>query len=186
MFLITGLGNPGREYENTPHNAGFTFVNSLRESLLKNPHLQVSEWENEEKLFNSEVCKIKRGGELIGILQKPLTYMNRSGVAVQLLMKKFDIDIFVLAHDDLDIELGEYKIQEGKSPKGHNGILSVENALSSKDFTRVRIGIENRSNHNIPGEDYVLQKYSGKELEVLENTIQESISNLLPSISELL
>lgn len=175
MFLITGLGNFGKEYSNTPHNAGFLFVDSFREYLLKNSNLQISEWENEKKLFLSEICKIKRDGELIGILQKPLTYMNGSGSAVKLLQKKYKIDEYILAHDDLDIQLGNFKIQKGKSPKGHKGVMSVEDVLGKKEFLRIRIGIENRGERVIPGDEYVLIPYSKKEIAILSGCIEDSI-----------
>lgn len=182
MLLISGLGNIGKEYENTPHNSGFLFVDTLREILTHVPTLQVSQWVDENKLFSSEICKVKRDGETICILQKPLTYMNLSGKAVKQIYEKFNIQKFVLVHDDLDIQLGKYKIQEGKSPKGHNGVLSVENSLNMQDFTRVRIGIENRGGRNIPGEDYVLIKYSKDELLLLNECISESIEELLTSV----
>ena len=185
MFLITGLGNTGGEYEKTPHNAGFLFLDTLRETLLKISSLQISNWENEERLFKSQICKIKKNGELVCMLQKPLTYMNRSGIAVRSVINKFDIDGFVLAHDDLDIPLGKYKIQKEKSPKGHNGVISVESNLGTSDFLRVRVGIENRGERKIPGEEYVLQKYSQEEIDTLKVTIEESIQDLLSTIFEL-
>lgn len=182
MLLITGLGNIGKEYENTPHNVGFVFLDVLREELSKKDGLQVSEWINEEKLFNSQLCKIKKDGEVILILQKPLTYMNRSGIAVRSVVSKFDIDAFILIHDDLDISLGKYKIQSGKSPKGHKGVISVEGNIGTSEFLRVRIGIENREGRTIPGEDYVLQKYSEDELTTLKECVHESVQELLSTI----
>ncbi len=184
MFLITGLGNPGKEYENTPHNAGYFFVDSLREYLLSNTNLQISDWKS-EKIFLSDICRIKKDGELIGILQKPLTYMNLSGSAVKLILKKFKANQFVLSHDDLDIPIGKFKIQQGKSPKGHNGVSSVESVLIKKDFLRVRIGIENRGERIIPGEDYVLMPFSKKERAILNGCIQLSIESLLSEHLEL-
>ncbi len=184
MFLITGLGNPGKEYENTAHNAGYFFVDSLREYLLINTNLQVSEWKS-EKIFLSDICRIKKDGELIGILQKPLTYMNLSGSAVKLILKKFKIEKYILSHDDLDIPLGKFKIQDGKAPKGHNGVSSVESVLKNKDFLRVRIGIENRGERLIPGEEYVLMPFSKKEIAIIMGCIQISIESLLSEYLEL-
>lgn len=179
MLLITGLGNTGKEYENTPHNAGFLFVEMLRERMKGEGRLQVSDWEDEGKLFFSEICKIKKDGELVCILQKPLTYMNRSGLAVRSISEKFKFERFILAHDDLDIELGKYKIQEGKSPNGHNGVISVEGTLGREDFTRVRIGIENRGDRKIPGKDYVLMKYTQDETDSLREAISSSIEEIV-------
>lgn len=178
MFLITGLGNLGKEYEVTPHNSGYIFVDMFREYLIGDKTLQVSEWENEKKLFMSDICKIKKGGELIGILQKPLTLMNNSGDAVRLLLKKFNVDEYILVHDDLDIPLGRSKISKGKSPKGHKGIMSVESVCKNREFLRVRIGIENRRERVIPGDEYVLIPYSKKELAVLKGSIKDCVLDL--------
>lgn len=179
MFLVTGLGNPGKEYEDTPHNAGFLFLDTLKKRVESMPSYQVDEWEDESKLFNSLICKVRKGGEVVGLLQKPTTYMNLSGQAVRSIMEKFDIESFVLVHDDLDIKLGEVKVQLGKSPRGHKGVLSVETSLNSTDFLRVRIGIENRVNMNIPGEDYVLRKYTSQEKDILMTSIEESVTDIL-------
>ncbi|KKP66220.1 MAG: Peptidyl-tRNA hydrolase [candidate division WS6 bacterium GW2011_GWE1_34_7] len=185
MFIITGVGNPGKEYENTPHNAGYMFLDEFREYLLTQTNLEVSEWIDEKKIFLSDICKIKKAGELIGILQKPLTYMNNSGSAVQLLLRKYPQSEYILAHDDLDIPLGMSKIHLSKSPKGHRGVLSVESVVKSKEFLRIRLGIENRGERLIPGDTYVLIPYSKKELAMLSTSIKESISNLLSKYLEL-
>jgi PTH1 family peptidyl-tRNA hydrolase len=185
MFLITCLGNPGQEYEKTPHNAGFLFADTLRE-YLKRKDFEVSDWENEDRMFSSQICKVRSNGEVIAILQKPLTFMNRSGIAVKSIYSKFDIDEFILVHDDLDILLGKYKIQREKSPKGHNGIKSVEDSLGTTDFRRVRVGIEHRQEDmDIPGEDYVLMRYSDKEMEDLRFAIQEGVEELVNDLFEL-
>lgn len=181
MFIVTGLGNFTKEYENTPHNAGYVFVDCLREYLLKESNLTISEWINEKKIFLSDICKIKKDGELIGILQKPLTYMNSSGNAVSLLNKKYVDSEYILVHDDLDIPLGSFKINMSKSPKGHKGVMSVESVLKSKEFLRVRMGVENRGGRLIAGDEYVLIPYSKKEQAILRKSINESIEVLLTS-----
>lgn len=185
MFIVTGLGNFGKEYEYTPHNSGYMFVDTLREYLIKESNLEVTDWINEKKIFLSDICKIKKGGELIGILQKPLTYMNSSGSAVQLLLRKYSEYEYILVHDDLDIPLGSYKIHHGKSPKGHRGVISVESVLRDTDFLRVRLGIENRGEKLIPGDQYVLIPYSKKELAILNGCIEQSTSELLTSYLQL-
>ncbi|MGI6423434.1 MAG: aminoacyl-tRNA hydrolase [Candidatus Dojkabacteria bacterium] len=179
MFLIVGLGNVGKEYIDTPHNSGFLFLDILRERLLDISSLQVSEWINEKKLFQSEICKIKRDGEVIFLLQKPLTYMNRSGDAVRMIVEKFAPKSIILAHDDLDILLGRYKIGVEKSPKGHRGVLSVEEGIGRKDFLRVRIGVDNRGEREIPGEEYVLQRCSDAELSALTVSVKNAVEELL-------
>jgi PTH1 family peptidyl-tRNA hydrolase len=179
MFIVAGLGNPTKQYEDTPHNSGYMFVDALRKYLLENSNYEISDWKEEKKIFLSDICRIKKAGELVGILQKPLTYMNNSGKAAQLLLKKYPDARFILAHDDLDIPLGNSKVQKGRSPKGHNGVLSVESVVKGNDFLRVRLGIENRGDRLIPGEDYVLIPYNKKELETLKGSISRCIDVLL-------
>jgi len=178
MFIVTGLGNPGKEYEDTPHNSGYMFVEQLRKHLMESTNLQISDWENEKRMFLSDICKITKEGELVGILQKPLTYMNNPGSAVGLLLQKYKPKEYILVHDDLDIPLGKLKIQKNKSPKGHKGVMSVESVVKDKEFLRVRVGIENRGEKIISGDEYVLIPYSKKELAILNGAIKESVADL--------
>jgi PTH1 family peptidyl-tRNA hydrolase len=185
MKLITGLGNPGEKYSNTRHNVGFLFLDALREMFLYQKDISATDWKK-EKIFSSELAFLKEGSRVIATMQKPSTYMNRSGEAVAKLIKKYEIvdlaDNFILVHDDLDIPLGKFKIQRGKSPLGHNGVKSVEDRVGLVDFKRVRIGVEARENRNIPGEDYVLTKFSKDEREIIDEVIQEAIKGVLADI----
>ena len=185
MKLITGLGNPEKRYLETRHNVGFLFVDALREKFLYQKGLNITEWE-EDDMFNSELCFLKEGSKVVAIFQKPLTYMNKSGEAVAKILRKFDIEDldrnFILIHDDLDIPLGKFKIQLGKSPQGHNGVKNVEDRVGSTEFKRVRIGVEAREDKNIPGEDYVLMKFSEDEREIIDEVIQTSIQGILADI----
>ena len=112
--------------------------------------------------------------------------MNKSGEAVAKMIKKFEIgDVdktLILIHDDLDLPLGKFKIQVGKSPQGHNGVKNVEDRLGTSDFKRVRIGVEARENKNIPGEDYVLMKFPKEEKEIIDEVIQDAIQGILADI----
>lgn len=185
MLLFVGLGNPGEKYEQTPHNAGFVALDMLRHSLGYSSAYDVGDWEF-DKYTNSFVCIGKATLEPKFVLAKPNTFMNKSGEALTQLVKKYEVDInkdLVVFHDDLDIKLGEYKITRGKNPKGHNGLKSVFHHLKTVDFLTVRIGIENREDTNIPGEDYVLKKYSKEEIETLQEGITEAIKKLRFSIT---
>lgn len=180
MKLIVGLGNPGEEYVDTPHNAGFRFVDSLREFLGWDTLHEVSSW-TFDKYMMAEICKIKVQGDVRTILAKPQTFMNRSGMSVSKLIRDYEINdnkSFVLVHDDLDIKLGEFKIQRGTSPKGHKGVESVHNFVNKRDFLRIRLGIDGRDDRPIPGEDYVLMKYDKDQLVLLDETISEAIKML--------
>src|SRR3989338_3962417 len=149
MKVIVGLGNPGQEYENTRHSVCFVVLDKLGTGFRY------------EKKFNSEVAKTDSI-----LLIKPQTFMNNSGEAVQKIVNFYKIDLqdLYVIHDDLDIRLGEYKIQFGKGPKVHNGVSSIEQALGTKDFWRVRIGIDNKD---------VLGKFLPEEKGIIEGVIDE-------------
>jgi PTH1 family peptidyl-tRNA hydrolase len=185
MKLIVGLGNPEEKYLQTRHNVGFLFVDSLREKFLYQRDIYATDWK-EEDTFNSQMCFLKEGSRIVAILLKPLTYMNKSGDAVRKVIKKFDVesisDDLILVHDDLDIGIGDFKIQVGKSPLGHNGVKSVEDGVGTVDFKRVRIGIEGREENSVPGEDYVLMKFTKEEKETIEEVIQDAIRGVLADI----
>lgn len=133
MFLIVGLGNPGDKYVNTRHNLGFEVLDALQRKL------NFPEFTKEEK-FKSEVSK---SGEII--LAKPLTFMNRSGFAVEPIAKfyKIPVENIIVVHDELDLPLGHIKIRSGGSDAGHHGVESVIEMLGSEKFIRLRLGIGN-------------------------------------------
>jgi len=166
MHLIIGLGNPGKQYENTRHNAGFLILDELQKSL------GVSGFEENSK-FNALICEKKIDGEKI-ILAKPQSFMNRSGEVVKKIMDFYKVpkeDIMVI-HDDLDIDLGEYKISTDSSAGGHNGVQSIIDNLGNQQFKRIRIGIEGaekKKERIIPGEVFVLQDFSEEELRQIKN-----------------
>lgn len=166
MKLIVGLGNPGEKYANTRHNVGFMFIDVLsRESRVTGQ--KVSE------KFKAEIIEAEFEGEKI-IMLKPQTFMNESGRAVASYIRysKLDIRDLVVVHDDLDLKLGEYKMQTGKGPKIHYGVNSIEDHLKTKDFMRIRIGVDNRDPaRRTPGDEYVLQNFRVEEKETLEKTL---------------
>jgi len=153
MRLIIGLGNPGGSYQNTRHNAGLLVLDKLQKTKLA-------------KDF---------------VMRKSGVFMNNSGNFVRKLVSQYKLrseDLYIV-HDDLDIPLGSYKIQFGRGPKDHNGILDIENKLGTKDFWRVRVGVDNRSEDKKPlGEKYVLQNFSDEETEILNKTIKEVVKKL--------
>lgn len=186
MKLIVGLGNPEKKYFSTRHNVGFLSVDNIRESLLHERGVFVSDWKN-EKMFNSEISFVSFNSENVAILLKPLTYMNCSGEAVSKVVKKYDIvnltDNLILIYDDLDIKFGSFKIQIGKSPKSHNGVNNVIEMVRTDNFKNVRIGIENRLGRPIKGEDFVLMNFSKDEEialnEVLVDVSREIVADIL-------
>lgn len=165
MKMIVGLGNVGSEYERTRHNVGFVVVEKMSGS---------AGWNNQGKSMT------KKEGEVLFV--KPQTFMNRSGEAVSELARfyKLGVDEIWVIHDDLDIVLGDYKIQKGVGPKSHNGILSVEGQLGDDGFWRVRVGVDARGNDvsRVSGEDYVLSDFSSGERKILDEVIEKIIEEI--------
>ena len=153
MKLVVGLGNPGKKYRNNRHNVGHMVVDRL----------------------------LGKGFSKNMVVKKTSVFMNESGKYVKELVDHYKIetpDLWVI-HDDLDIALGDYKIQKGKGPKEHKGILSIEEKLGRNDFWRVRVGVENRvSEERISGEQYVLQDFEEDELGILNPVIDKIIKEL--------
>lgn len=185
MQLILGLGNPGEMYKKARHNVGFMAVDLLAKKL------GIEGFKQNNKLNSLvAVCKNRKLGLSDLILAKPATFMNLSGEAMQKLVTFYKINISKLwiIHDDLDIKLGQYKIQFGVGPKEHNGLLSVYEKLGTKDFWHVRIGVENdqtrisEKGEKIRGETYVLQNFTDSEFEVLTKTLDNVTDDLLGKI----
>jgi len=167
MKLIIGLGNPGKEYEKTRHNAGFLAV----DKIANNFQFPISNFNSK---FNAEISQGIISNEKV-ILAKPQTFMNNSGQAVKAILDYYKInpeDIIVI-HDDLDITLGEFKISKNKNFGGHKGVQSIIDCLRTKDFTRIRIGIDGERNKKVPAEKFVLEKFSGEEMVEIEKVIKE-------------
>lgn len=157
MILIVGLGNPGKQYEMTRHNLGFRVLDILASA---------EKWEQK---YDSQFIKLDDV-----ILAKPQTFMNKSGEAVKELLKYYPAAQLIVIHDDLDFPLGSIRIQKNASAAGHNGIQNIIDELGTQDFIRLRLGIDSPARGQLPGEDFVLQKFSPDEegiiLEVLEKT----------------
>jgi len=175
MKLIVGLGNPGKKYTNTRHNIGFDVVLRFWEARLKKEGA-FSPWKFEKK-FQADISTSALGQNKI-ILALPQTFMNNSGSAVKELSGFYKIkpeDILVI-HDDIDINLGEFKIQKNRGSAGHNGVESIIIAINSKNFSRIRIGIRNEeARDKMPTEKFVLEKFTLEESALLEKIIAEDI-----------
>jgi PTH1 family peptidyl-tRNA hydrolase len=176
MKLIVGLGNPGEKYVKNRHNVGFMFADFLAKKIEEEKTAF-----KEDKYTDSQVIKLNFKGEEL-IIAKPQTYMNRSGQAVSKLMKFYSIKIedLIIAHDDLDIPLGKSHIQTGVGPQLHNGLESIESHLKSKNFLRVRIGVDARTKERwIGGMTYVLSDFLNEEIKILEEIVFPKIADLL-------
>ena len=158
MKLVVGLGNKGREYENTRHNMGF---------MLVDRYLQYRNITDKFKeKFNAMYIETTINNEKV-IFIKPMTYMNNSGIAVRSFVDFYKLnseDVLVIS-DDLDLDLGKFRLSRNGSSGGHNGLKSIISHLGTDNFKRLRIGISNDKDDVI---NYVLSKFSKKELNEID------------------
>jgi len=163
MKLIVGLGNPGIEYQFTPHNLGFLAVDRLAERL--------------EAAVDNRHCKAVTGRAKIGkedvLLAKPETFMNLSGLSVRELMEKYEVapatDLIVV-YDELDLPFGTLKIRPRGGTAGHNGMESILGALGTDEFMRVRLGIA--PDHPVrDGARYVLAQFKKSQYETVDQLL---------------
>ena len=181
MTFIIGLGNPGAKYQQTKHNAGFIALDYLAEKLQM-PKFRL------QKIYQAQVSQSEKL-----FLVKPQTYMNKSGDAILYLKKKHpqefkqlsnlvtsSLSNFFVVHDDLDLELGNFKIQFGKGPKVHNGLNSIYAALGTDQFWHVRVGIDSRGgDRSIPSDKYVLMPFSVAEQEIFDQVSKQVADELI-------
>lgn len=169
MKIIVGLGNPGRKYEKTRHNAGFLVM----DELLKQLNVSL-----DKDKFNALYTIYNHQGEKI-YLVKPQTYMNNSGEAVLPLMKfyKLNIDDLIVVHDDLDLPVGKIRLRKNGSCGGQNGMRSIIDLLGSKEIKRIRIGIG--KDLQIDTIDYVLGKIPLEERKIYKETISKAAKAII-------
>lgn len=161
MKLIIGLGNPGKQYENTRHNAGFM-------ALDKFAKINNLDFSLDTKL-QGMIATINKNGNK-AILLKPMTYMNLSGESILKTINYYKIDIndILVISDDLDSRLGRIRLRAKGSAGGHNGHKNISNLIKTEEYKRVKIGID-RSNV-IPVIDWVLKKFTQDELITMDHT----------------
>jgi len=175
MFLVVGLGNPGEEYENTPHNLGFRVIDLLAER-------------HKIRVSRKDSKALTGVGEIEGkavMLAKPQTYMNLSGTSVEPLMVKHSLTPadLVLVYDELDLPWGELKIKPRGSAAGHHGPESVIDRLGTTDFVRVRLGI-NPGYKLRDGVEYLLSPIKRSEREQAEELIGRGADAVASIIAE--
>ena len=163
MKLIVGLGNPGPEYELTPHNLGFRAVDRIAADLGVD--------------VKNRQCRALTARAVVGdvpvLLAKPETYMNLSGQSVRELVAKHDVQLesdLIVIHDELDFPFGQMRVHRGRSSAGHNGVESIIEALGTKEFLRIRIGVA--PEHKVEdGEGYLLSPMRKRELKVVDDIL---------------
>lgn len=175
MKLVAGLGNPGSEYENTRHNAGFRAIEILGTEFS-------AEFRKKSHVLrgtNYEYAKLDIGKEET-VLLKPMTYMNLSGTAVKAAMDWFKIQIanLIVLHDDVSLPLGKIRVQHGSGAGGQHGVESIiENLKGNKAFTRVKIGIGPDPGGHIRHK-YVLKPVDEKDRELYEAVLSMSAESV--------
>jgi PTH1 family peptidyl-tRNA hydrolase len=163
---VIGLGNPGKKYARTPHNAGFAVIDEL--ARQRSCRLRRS------FRFRAHTAKGEIGGERV-ILVKPVTYMNRSGHAVAAVLRYWKLlpaDMIVVS-DDADLDLGRMRIRKKGSSGGHRGLASIIESLGSEDFTRVRLGI-GRGDDKKALIDHVLDPLSAAEQKTMQKVVERA------------
>ncbi len=175
MKLIVGLGNPGRKYEKSRHNVGFMCLNHF----ARTHSIRFDKKQGKARIGSGEVAGSKV------VVAKPQTYMNLSGQAVSLLVRRFNtsLDNLLVIHDDLDLPLGKIRIRQGGGSAGHKGVKSITTEVGSQNFPRLRVGIGRptvvEGSTEITEADivaYVLSDFTPEE--------KQTITQVIPSVSE--
>lgn len=165
-FLVAGLGNPGKSYENTRHNIGFRCIDGFAKkhgiSLKKRAK------------FQAEIASEKAGGHSV-VLCKPLTFMNESGISIAETMRYYAIEIerVLIVVDDIALPVGKLRLRINSSSGGHNGLKSVEEELASERYARLRIGVGDREEGTLS--EHVLGRFSPEEEKLLPQVLQRAI-----------
>jgi peptidyl-tRNA hydrolase, PTH1 family len=173
-FLIVGLGNPGAEYENTPHNLGFMVIDRLAESHA----IRVSRKEN-MAFVGLGAIREKRVA-----LAKPQTYMNLSGSSVRGLMERYEVsaDRLVVVYDELDLAWGTLKVKPKGSAAGHKGIGNVIGSLGTSNIARVRLGIH--PDQPVSGEEFVLRPFKKSQKQEVDEVVGRGAAAVESIIAE--
>ena len=176
ITLIVGLGNPGENYARNRHNIGFMCINHFARSS----GIRLNKKEGQARTGSGEVA-----GKQV-VLARPQTFMNRSGLAVSHLVRKYNVtrDRLIVIHDDLDLPPGKIRIRQGGSSAGHRGIMSINDSLGGRDFTRIRVGIgrpDTTEDKDAEVVDYVLGDLTPEEEAALE-TVLTGVSEIVTSL----
>jgi PTH1 family peptidyl-tRNA hydrolase len=171
LYLIVGLGNPGREYVRTRHNAGFLVLDRLAACWK-------ARWSVEKK-FAARMAKLERDDRRV-MLCKPETFMNSSGESVGALVSfhKLPLDRLLVVMDDADLALGEIRLRPGGSSGGHHGLESIERHVGSRDYTRQRIGIGRGERSVREITNHVLSSFRAGEQKLVEKVLQNACEQI--------
>lgn len=174
VYLIAGLGNPGRQYRNNRHNVGFKLLDGLADRL----GVQFARLESKALVTKTNYQDSRL------VLAKPQTFMNLSGQAIASLQRYYKVPLenLLVVYDDVDLDLGVLRIRPAGGAGGHKGISSIIERLSTQEFPRMRVGI-GRPPGRMEAADYVLQDFSDRECSVLEEVIPRGVDAVLLYVS---
>ncbi len=170
MYIIAGLGNPGKQYDKTRHNIGFDMI----DAIAKEHGIIISEKKGKAKIGSGYI-----GGQRV-ILVKPQTFMNLSGESLRALVDYYKADIkteVLIIYDDISLEVGNLRVRTSGSAGGHNGIKSLIAHLNTMDFCRIRVGVGEKPNHYDLA-DYVLGHFSKEELAKMDE-LSEHVNEIV-------
>ena len=167
-YLIVGLGNPGAQYEKTRHNVGFRALDALAREAGAKP---------DRAKFQALTCLCDVGG-LRALLLKPQTFMNNSGLAVRQAADYYKLppERVLVLFDDVDLDVGRLRIRRDGSAGGHNGVKSIISCMGSQAFPRIKIGVGAKPHPDYDLADWVLSRFSARELELLDPAIERAAS----------
>lgn len=173
-YMVVGLGNPGREYENTRHNVGFRVADKIAEDFA------LTDFKSKHKALICD-CKIKN--ERI-LLAKPQTFMNLSGQAVGELAKFYKIptDKIIVIFDDISLPVGKIRVRAKGTHGGHNGMKNVSECLSSTDIPRVKVGVGEKPNLEYDLKDWVLGKFAKSD----EAAVNDAVDRAEKAVTEII
>ena len=176
MYLIVGLGNPGKQYENTRHNMGFDTIDELVDR-----HRIPGSGIQHKAMYGKGII----AGEKV-ILAKPLTYMNLSGDSVQAFLHYYKMDPeteLIVIYDDIDLDPGQIRIRKKGSAGGHNGMKSIISQIGTQNFYRIKVGVGAKP-QGWDLADYVLGRFSAKERDAVDDAVKEAADAVEVILSE--
>ena len=174
LRIIAGLGNPEDRYERTLHNAGFWFVDALARKYGGDFRY--------DKKFDAEYCRINLHGDDVWLI-KPQSYMNMSGGPVRAMLDYYRLKVgdLLVAHDEIDLKAGTARLKCGGGHGGHNGLRDIISHLGTKDFQRLRIGVDHPGSKDLVV-DYVLKRPDQKDRQAIEESINDAL-RVMPRIA---
>ena len=169
MYIIVGLGNPGKKYEHTRHNAGFDVLDILAEEY----DIKIDKIKHKALIGEGRI-----GSEKV-VLVKPQTYMNLSGESVQSVFQfyKVDMDHLIVVYDDIDLDIGKLRIRKKGSAGSHNGMKSIIKCLGSQDFPRIRVGVS-KPEPNRDLADFVLSRVPKDQADDMRSGLEKAVKTV--------